>query len=69
MRIHVDILFALDGRLYRPGPADAPDTVAAWAIAQGYARPDSPAPPAAAPENKAHVAAPKRAVKPKPASK
>ena len=38
MRIHVDTLFALGGRIYRPGPADAPDDVAKWAIGRGYAR-------------------------------
>lgn len=69
MRIHVDILFALGGRLYRPGHCDAPDDTAKWAIAQGYARPEETPAASSAPENKAHAAAPKRAVKPKPATK
>ena len=63
MRIHVDILFALGGRLYRPGHCDAPDDTAKWAIAQGYARPEETPAASAAPENKAHAAAPKRAVR------
>lgn len=59
MNIHVDTLFALGGRIYRPGRADAPDDVAKWAIGRGYARPASAA-PESAPENKAHAAAPRK---------
>lgn len=64
MRIHVDTLFALDGILYRPGPADAPESTALWAIAQGYAR-SADAEAVNAPANKAHQSAPKKSVKPK----
>lgn len=68
MNIHVETLFAWGGVIYRPGQACAPEDAARWAIERGYARPNSPAPDAA-PENKAHAAAPKRAVKPKTTAK
>ena len=71
MNIHVDTLFAWGGVIYRPGQACAPEDAARWAIERGYARAlDAvPAAPEAAPENKAHAAAPKRAVKPKTTAK
>lgn len=68
MNIHVDTLFAWGGRVYRPGRVDAPDDAAKWAIERGYARALDAA-PESAPENKAHAAAPKRAVKPKTTAK
>ena len=67
MNIHVDTLFAWGGRVYRPGRVDAPDDAAKWSIERGYAHALDAAP--AAPENKAHAAAPKRAVKPKTTAK
>lgn len=63
MNIHVDTLFALNGILYRPGPADAPADTARWAIEQGYARPMDNT--VHTPKNKAHFAAPKKSAKPK----
>ena len=56
--------FRYAGRAWSPGPvpADMPPDALAWAVGRGYAR---PATPEAAPENKAHAAAPKKAVKKK----